>query len=95
LKASEYGLYAMVARMRVLSSPAVERHADAVVGAIIDMVSSRRRAFAICARSSTASESTRFANAATICAARACKAGQSVRIAPFVSLLSQALGTRR
>lgn len=32
------GLYAMVARMRVLSTPAVERHADAVVGAIIDMV---------------------------------------------------------
>jgi hypothetical protein len=31
-------LYAMVARMRVLSAPAVVSHAEAVVGAIIDMV---------------------------------------------------------
>jgi ribosomal protein S17 len=32
------GLYAMVARMRVLSAPEVVRHAEAVAGAIIDMV---------------------------------------------------------
>jgi hypothetical protein len=32
------GLYAMVARMRVLSAPVVVRHAEAVVGAIIDTV---------------------------------------------------------
>jgi hypothetical protein len=32
-------LYAMIARMRILSTPAVVSHAEAVVGAIIDTVS--------------------------------------------------------
>jgi hypothetical protein len=54
-------LYAMIARMRMLSTPAVVSHAEAVVGTIIVRSPSRRRPFAICGRSSTASGSIRFA----------------------------------